>query len=243
MLREASIDDIRSRGPSVVADGISRMRSGDVHIEPGYDGEFGKIQVFTREERTVLEGQSRLFEMPAVQTARRRPDSKAAQAVGAQLSEDDLKAAETVGEMVADPKRARRAEGLVEAGETLAQMPEMRFRNAPVSVDGLDAEQRSAVEASGGGPVIVTAGPGSGKTRTLTCRIAHLIRGRGVEPGHIAAITFTNRAAGELEQRLGELLPVDEVADPGMRVGTFHRLAIDLERALGRRGCSRRFRA
>ena len=90
---------------------------------------------------------------------------------------------------------------------------------------------RQAVEAMSG-PVVVIAGPGSGKTRTLTYRIAHLVRERGVDPGQILAVTFTNRAAGEMRARLEELL-----AGMGglerLRVGTFHRIALELLRECG----------
>ena len=70
----------------------------------------------------------------------------------------------------------------------------------------LDEAQRQAVEAEEG-PVIVVAGPGSGKTRTLTQRIAYLIRQRGVPSDQMLAVTFTKRAAAEMHSRLRELLP------------------------------------
>src|SRR5207302_627754 len=91
----------------------------------------------------------------------------------------------------------------------------------------LDAAQRQAVEAETG-PVIVIAGPGSGKTRTLTQRIAYLIRQRGVPSEHMLAVTFTKRAAAEMHSRLRELLSMAQVGD--LRIGTFHRLALDLMR-------------
>jgi uncharacterized protein (TIGR00375 family) len=91
----------------------------------------------------------------------------------------------------------------------------------------LDEAQRQAVQAEAG-PVIVVAGPGAGKTRTLTQRIAYLIHQRGVSSTQILAVTFTKRAAAEMHSRLRELLPERQVAD--LRLGTFHRLALDLMR-------------
>jgi uncharacterized protein (TIGR00375 family) len=91
----------------------------------------------------------------------------------------------------------------------------------------LDETQRQAVEAEAG-PVIVVAGPGSGKTLTLTQRIAYLIRQRGVPSAQMLAVTFTKRAAAEMHSRLRELLAVAQVGD--LRIGTFHRLALDLMR-------------
>lgn len=90
----------------------------------------------------------------------------------------------------------------------------------------LNAAQQKAVEHVHG-PLLVLAGAGSGKTRVLTARIAALIDRHGVPPERIFAVTFTNKAAGEMKHRIGELLRRDP---SGLWIGTFHSLSARLLR-------------
>jgi DNA helicase-2/ATP-dependent DNA helicase PcrA len=98
--------------------------------------------------------------------------------------------------------------------------------SVPELPHALNPAQREAVEHVHG-PLLVLAGAGSGKTRVLTTRIATLIDRHGVPPERIFAVTFTNKAAGEMKQRIGRLLGRDP---SGLWIGTFHSLSARLLR-------------
>ena len=104
-------------------------------------------------------------------------------------------------------------------------------RNTPSGADllaGLNPEQRAAVWCTDH-PLVIVAGPGTGKTRTLTVRIAYLIQTRGVAPESVLAITFTNKAAGEMRERLEGLLGADVAGR--ITIQTFHAFGAQLLRA------------
>jgi len=102
----------------------------------------------------------------------------------------------------------------------------MAARPAPY-LDGLNPAQRQAVETLDG-PVLMLAGAGTGKTRALTTRIAHLLTQGRARPNEILAVTFTNKAAREMKSRIGALL--GETVEGMPWLGTFHAICVKLLR-------------
>jgi uncharacterized protein (TIGR00375 family) len=205
ILLRADLADITQMGGELLGEAIARLRRGEVRRSPGYDGEYGVIRLFDEAE---LGGPGVLFDLPgpvpaAKPTASRRPRTRKAP----EPAPPPVHAA-TSPHRPWEPVLA----GMEEVGTGL--------------LDRLDALQRVAASAPGG-PVLVIAGPGTGKTRTLTHRIAYLCADLKVRPEQCLAITFTRRAAEEMRARLGVLLGS---AAQDVTVATFHALGLSILR-------------
>lgn len=113
------------------------------------------------------------------------------------------------------------------------------FQETQPMLSQLNSKQQEAVQYTEG-PLLIIAGAGSGKTRTLTFRIAHLIKTCGIDPFHILAVTFTNKAAGEMKERVESLLGqkiqtkgfVPDISESPL-ISTFHSFGVRLLRAEG----------
>jgi uncharacterized protein (TIGR00375 family) len=187
-------DVIDGAGIPLLAEAIRRIRNQEIEVLPGYDGEYGQVLIFRANERERLTGQKPLFSIPA--PAPIQPEAVKNRVAAFQ-----------------NPLPLASAEKKRSPSGGSANIPAVT-----TVIDQLNAEQRRAVKHPGG-PLLIVAGPGTGKTRTLTHRIARLIKETGVSPGHILAVTFTNRAAAEMRARLKHLLG----KPPSLpRVATFH---------------------
>ncbi len=223
ILRDAPLADIVKAGGERLAEGIGRMRRGEVVAQPGYDGEYGVIRVFAGAEAGAAEGQMGLF-------------GDAGEGEREQKSRVQIAELAAVGEAAAKysaPSLMPASRTASDEAETLTHAP----RNTQHAADllaGLNPEQRAAVLCTDA-PLVIVAGPGTGKTRTLTVRIAYLILEKGVAPENVLAITFTNKAAGEMRERLEGLLGA-EVAGC-VTIKTFHAFgALLLREHAGRLG-------
>jgi uncharacterized protein (TIGR00375 family) len=218
ILRHAPLDEIQAIGGELLAEGIRRLRAGEVRRKPGFDGEYGIVRLFGDGELASPSTADTLFDLPEG-AARRKP------APAPRPVRPPSTPAKTATPKVEPPPPMPPAPP-VSPHEPFEPMLAGMEEVGTGLLDRLDAMQRVAASAPGG-PLLIVAGPGTGKTRTLTHRIAYLCAEMHVFPERCLAITFTRRAAEELRERLNALL--GPVADD-VTVSTFHALALSLLR-------------
>lgn len=198
ILRRAPLEVLARAGGEhgpLLAHAVDKMRREDVLIAGGYDGEYGEIRLFTPEERGRLQGQGAFFSLPAA-----APEITGAAAYSQTIQEP------TVCLDLTENRKPKTKNRLF----------------SDFLLDPLNLAQRRTVTYTGTA-LIVTAGPGTGKTRALTHRLAHLVARRQVPPQEILAVTFTRQAAGEMVERLKLLLP-DFPGLERLTIKTFHAL-------------------
>jgi uncharacterized protein (TIGR00375 family) len=213
ILQEMPAEDIKAHSP-LLAEAVTRMRRGEVIREAGYDGEYGVIRLFEPGELTRLRtaGTPALFDdLPPAAPARRARQKRPAAATPKPTPKPVVPAEPAPSAEPATPPRYKTPAAARVTGSLL---------------DGLDPEQRAAAEITDG-PLLIIAGPGTGKTRTLTHRIAHLVTAHDVAPQQCLAITFTRRAAEEMAHRLAALVPAHA---PQLTIATFHSLGLRILR-------------
>ena len=205
ILERLPLEDVERAGGTLLREALSRLRAGKVHRESGYDGEYGVIRLFAPDE---IRGRSVVA--PLFGPSPPRPSSP----------------------VPASRERRENGQPLSSAAASSSLSPSLPVRegggDGREGVGGVRADLDPDQQAAAGivdGPLLIVAGPGTGKTRTLTVRFAHLIAERGVAPGQCLAVTFSRRAAAEMEERLAALLPP---AAGRPTVATFHGLGLSI---------------
>ncbi|MBN1496820.1 MAG: UvrD-helicase domain-containing protein [Spirochaetes bacterium] len=197
ILLDASHDELIETGGERFAEAVRRLRAHEVVIEEGYDGEFGRIRVFDPGEARSFDGAGLFGPGPAA-------SSPAAVHSSIRFDIEEFK-------LLLEAEGAPRDAVNIPAGA-----------DPKAAVRGMTAEQRAGIE-HGEGPCLVIAGPGTGKTAILTRRIIHLVKNRGVPPAGILAVTFSNRAAGEMRERVEAAMPGGELT-----ISTFHAFGLGI---------------
>ncbi|HEV2852257.1 MAG TPA: UvrD-helicase domain-containing protein [Thermoanaerobaculia bacterium] len=201
ILERLPLEEVAQAGDGLLLEALARLRAGDVRRDAGYDGEYGVIRLFDPEEIRGRAVVAPLF--------------------GPDPLRPGINARATPKKPGEPGSRVR-----VERGEPDSSGLGSRSPGIYARAEGLDPDQQAAVEIVDG-PLLIVAGPGTGKTRALTHRLAHLIVDRGADPGQCLAVTFSRRAAAEMEERLDALLPP---ATGRPLVATFHGLGLTLLR-------------
>ena len=201
ILERLPLEDVEKAGEGLLREALSRLRAGNVRRESGYDGEYGVIRLFDPGEIRGRAVVAPLFAGASAKT---------------ELSLDGVPPPRPSPPRPSSPI-------LPPAGRERREPAEERLAGL---LDALDPEQRLAAGIVDG-PLLILAGPGTGKTRTLTHRLAHLVAERGVAPERCLAVTFSRRAAAEMEERLAALVPA---AAGRTLVATFHGLGLTLLR-------------
>ena len=207
LLTAVPVSELSRVAGSPVAEAIARLRRGEVHRTGGFDGEYGTVRLF---EPGELGPAAVLFDVPAP-----RPPSAA----------NGTSVAGPAGPAgLAGPAGRAGPFGPADATGPAVSGPGGGQEDDRDRVAALDQDQQAAVQAAS--PLMIIAGPGTGKTRTLAYRIAAQIAS-GVPADGCLAVTFTRRAAGELRARLASLVP-GSAGQP--LVATFHGLGLLLLR-------------
>ena len=212
ILRRIPTEEIRRVSGSRIAEGIERLRKGQVERIPGFDGEYGVIRLFTSDELENTEGQMDFFDILGTVPEVKNTD----------IQEKEAPLAEKAEEMRPE-SREKKLPGSEE------EKPQSH-RPEP-GLYGLNQEQESAVRSLET-KIAVIAGPGTGKTKTLVSRLQYLLEYRRVRPSEITAVTFTNQAAGEMKERVGRMAGMKRAAE-AMQIGTFHGICLGFLQSQG----------
>ena len=205
ILLEIPLEKIESQTSPALAEAIRRMRNREIIIKEGYDGEYGDIKVFNPGELNLFEATPSLF-----------ITKKPSPPIKRDYINFDLKGIQKL------LYKNQQPENLAAEQSEIYHSPQLKKE----TLYNLNPAQLKAV-TDANGPTLVIAGPGTGKTKTLTSRIAWLQENRNINSSEILAITFTNKAAGELRERLKKI-PCKKINSSDITVATFHAFGLSI---------------
>ena len=211
ILRNVPLDEIKHLSGYRIAEGIERIRLGKVERIAGFDGEYGTIQLFEKEELNSTEGQMDFFSMLGID--RNEKHLK-------EIKKEDLK------EWTRQEKRTIPKDELAKEKKEEEEKREESGKDrkeTPLKME-LNKEQELAVHAQER-IIAVVAGPGTGKTKTLIAHLCDLIENRKIKPSEITAVTFTNYAAAEMRERLKAQVTKKRQIN-NIQMGTFHAICM-----------------
>ena len=223
ILQNASVPDIDGYAGPMIAEAINRMRQGKVNIAPGYDGEYGTIKVFSDDERERSLGkQLELFGKTDNSSQDSTPTNLRSVAESPSQPESlpstsEFRSTMPVNSGSGNPTGAVDIGGVAEIVSRYESDNIKYSDNAPRDVNPAQWEAITHNSRH----LLIIAGPGTGKTHTLTYRIARTAC--QTDPHHILAITFTNKAAEEMYERLSKRLQDDAKR---IHIGTFHSFCL-----------------
>ncbi len=200
ILMETPLTALEERGGELLAEAVRRMRKGEVIREAGYDGEYGRIRLFSPAERGAFGGQLAFFRSPEKPKKSSRP----------------LKA---------------RRKGKRSSRQKPGPPADVPRETDPILSPLNDAQRKAVLQPES--HVLVVAGPGTGKTLTLTHRMAYILRAGHASAEQMLGLTFTRKAAREMEERMRALLGKANAVVP--RITTFHGFCLEILRDEGRR--------
>ncbi|MEE8524061.1 MAG: UvrD-helicase domain-containing protein [Thermoanaerobaculia bacterium] len=240
ILDSSPLEEVGQSTGELFREAIGRLRSGRVHRQSGYDGEYGTIRLFEPDELASRKMVTPLFDFHpqtvAVPPKSPHPEEKA-------TARPRNLATQVPHPVPGAPNPLPHPPSTPSPGEGAASHPRSpatpQNPREPSVLDALDPDQRTAAEIVSG-PLLIIAGPGTGKTRTLTHRLAYMVTAGIAAPEECLAITFTRRAAEEMRERLAALMPEDAQR---VTVTTFHGLGLQiLRRHRAELGLERGFR-
>ncbi len=237
ILQDAPLEEIKKYAGEIVAEGIRRMRASEVKIAAGYDGEYGTIHLFSDEERKELQRRASAVE---IEFEEKHPP-QGGNTVAREGDADNSPLEGGTGVSSASKKKVKTSskKKVDEASKDEASSRALDFSNGVATPASPQADKMSALPLLNpsqqravqhrGSHLLIVAGPGTGKTHTLVHRISHFVQ-QGTSPEAMLAITFTNKAAEEMQRRLREHLAE---AVTRLTTGTFHAFCLNLLREHG----------